>query len=89
MDSITNNLRHCLLLSSVVPDTVCPIADHITNGTTNIYLVKFEVQLTKLQVIIASVLSFSLPVRDIISLAVMKEAPLNKEYYFTQYPLRE
>lgn len=64
-------------------------ADHITNGTTNIYLVKVEVQLTKLQVIIASVLSFSLPVRDIISLPVMKVAPLNKQYHFTQYPLRE
>jgi hypothetical protein len=63
--------------------------DHVTNRPTNIYLVKFEVQLTKLQVITASVLSFSLPVRDIISLAVMKEAPLNKQYHFTQYTLHE
>jgi len=83
VDSITNNLRHCLLLLSLVLDTVRPIADHITNGTTNICLVKVEVQLTKLQVIIASVPSFSLPVRDIISLAFMKVAPLNKQYHFT------
>jgi len=89
VDSITNTSRHCLLLSSLVPDTVCPIADHITNGTTNVCLVKVEVQRTKLRVITASVLSFSLPARNIISWAVMKEAPLNKQYHFTQYPLRE
>ena len=87
--SRTNTLCHCLLLSFLVPDTLCPIPDHVTNGTTNICLVKAEVQLTKLRLIIASVLSFSLPVRDIISWAVMKEAPLNEKYHFTQYPLHE
>lgn len=65
------------------------MTDHITNGITNICLVKVEVQLTKLQVITASVLSFSLPVGDIISSAVTKEAPLNKRYRFTQCPLGE
>jgi hypothetical protein len=54
------------------------MTDHVPNGITNIWLIKVEVQLTKLHVIIASVLNFSLPVGDIISVAVMKDGPLNK-----------
>jgi hypothetical protein len=38
-----------LSLSSLVADTQCPMTDHITNGITNICLVRAEVQLTKLQ----------------------------------------
>lgn len=51
------------------------MSDHITNGITNIHLIIVEVQLVKLQVIIASVLNFSLPVGDIISVAVRKDVP--------------
>jgi hypothetical protein len=53
-------------------------------------LLKVEVQLTKLQIIIACVLNFSLPVGDIISLAALKDALLlNKWYNVTLHPLDE
>lgn len=51
------------------------MSDHITNGINNIHLITVEVQLIKLQVIIASVLNFSLPVGDIISAAFTKNVP--------------
>lgn len=66
-----------------------PMSDHITNGIINTCLVKVEVQLTKLQVIIASVLNFSLPAGDIISLTVLKDASLNKWYHVALRPLDE